>query len=126
MKKFLFLIFLLFFAYTANAQCNPEPFKEACIKKVPEFFVFTKSYALDKQESEHEMIFNKQKAYIFIADSYRIKIEVLREENGKKVLLKSDHAYLSYVPPVTGKYLIRFTFEETDEFCGAVVMAFLR
>ncbi|NJO00522.1 MAG: hypothetical protein HC880_01515 [Bacteroidia bacterium] len=129
MKKFLLLLCLVWGVEQAKAQssCDIQTYKEICIRKIPEYFVFTKSYALTQRESEHEIIFNGSNAYIFIADSYRTVIEVYRQgTDGEKILIKSGKAYLSYIPSNTGKYYVRFVFEDTDEFCGAAVMCFLR
>ncbi len=110
-----------------QAQCNTQTYKDICIRKIPEYFVFSKSYELSEEVSEFEIFFNSLTAYVLIADSYRTNIEVYRsEDDGEKRLVKTAPAYLSYVAPVTGKYYLRFTFKETDEHCGAAVLCFLR
>ena len=127
MKKLLFIL-ILFVGSTAlvQAQCDTKTYKDICIQKIPEYFVFSRSYALKKAVQEHEHILNRQKAYIIIADSYRTKIEIYRITQKGKSLVKSGSAYVSYIPSSTGRYQIKFTFEETDEFCGAAVLCFLR
>ncbi|MEO1655951.1 MAG: hypothetical protein AAFU64_20585 [Bacteroidota bacterium] len=128
MKKFILLVlFSLLFGASLRAQCDINTFKEICIKKIPEYFVYSKSFELTQKESKYEVIFNKLRAYILIADSYRTNIEIYRiEEDEELRLIKSSKAYLSYVPSVTGRYKIRFEFQETDEYCGAAVLSFLR
>lgn len=126
-KLFFLLLFSLFFCPQLKAQCDINTFKEICIKKIPEYFVYSKSFELKEKESKYEVIFNKLRAYILIADSYRTNIELYRiEEDDELRLIKSSKAYLSYVPSVTGRYKIRFEFQETDEYCGAAVLSFLR
>ncbi|MCU0445984.1 MAG: hypothetical protein MUE85_13825 [Microscillaceae bacterium] len=132
-KTALILIILLWGATrqaTAQSTCDAQTFKDICIKKIPEYFVFSKSYALEKQVTEHENILTKLKAYIIIADSYRTRIEIYKDEGrGIKTMVRTGEGYVSYVAPSTGKYFIKFTFDESDEnnqFCGAAVLAFLR
>lgn len=111
----------------AQAQCDISTYKNICIQKIPEYFVFSKTFPLQGKINESDVILNAQLAYIFVADSYRTLIEIYRlDANGQKTFIKSGKAYVSFIPGSTQKYKARFIFEDTDEYCGAAVLCFLR
>jgi hypothetical protein len=132
MKKiFLIFCFACFVGVAPSfAQCETQTFKDICIKKIPEYFVFSKSYSLTKKETEHEILLTKLKAYIVIADSYRTKIEIYKDDGkGGRSLVKTGEGYASYISGTPGKYFLKFIFEEgedIEQYCGAAVVAFLR
>lgn len=133
MKKFAFLGFLIlfflgFYQSTAQAQCDTKTYHELCIKKIPEYFVYSKSFPLTKKETEVEVFLTQLKAYIVLSDSFRTRIEIYKDNGkGAKTIVKSGNGFVSYVVPTTGKYFFKFVFDEdTEESCGSAIMAFLR
>ncbi len=131
MKKLTFLCLFvgLFFVSNASyAQCDTKTYHELCVKKIPEYFVYSKSFPLSKKETEAEVFLTQLKAYIVLSDSFRTRIEIYKDNGkGAKTLIKSANGFVSYVVPTTGKYFFKFVFDEdTEESCGAAIMAFLR
>ncbi len=116
------------FSQTSYAQCDTETYRQLCIKKIPEYFVYSKNFPLSKKETEVEVFLTQLKAYIVLSDSFRTRIEIYKD-NGKgvKTLIKASNGFASYVVPTTGKYFFKFVFDEdTEESCGSAVLAFLR
>ncbi|ELR70400.1 hypothetical protein C900_03754 [Fulvivirga imtechensis AK7] len=143
MKKAIYSIFVvgLFFLLsgTANGQCNPEQFTDACIPKLASGFNFLKSYKIDgqggaKNKVEYSYVFTKGTQYMINVcatgeSTDGIVVSLFDSNRNQVASSKLNGQYISaiaYPCNTTGIYYIQYTFDNSAQFCGGSALGFKR
>jgi hypothetical protein len=137
MKKLLVFVFFVsvLAGLDAPAQCNAETLSSQCIPKLGSGFNFLKSYKVEKggkEYVEYSYVFTKGTQYMInicgqSADGIIVTLE--DSDRNKVASSKVDNQYISaiaYPCNKTGIYYIRYTFDETSNYCGGSALGFKR
>ena len=127
------------FSHDSPAQCNTDTYNESCVGTLKDGFTFVKSFKVDgqggaKDKVEYSYVFSKDMQYNFrlCADGENTDgIVVTIYDSSRKPIISNNingkfYKSITYPCSVTGIYYISFTFEESQNFCGASVMGFKR
>jgi hypothetical protein len=120
-------------------SCDSKTYKDKILNTIPSQFTYLKSYTLDgqgggKPNIEYSYIFSKNTTYlVMIANSSPqtkgLKVTIY-DSNRKQLVTSVTQA--KYYPAImykcnaTGIYFLRFTFENSNDYCGGSVLAFKR
>ncbi len=142
------LVLALFLSYTNPGEtkiekevpaCDAKAYKDRCVKSLPEGYTFLKSYTIDgkggsRKDVEYSYIFSKNTEYLVMLansgnDTKGLKV-TLYDSNRRPLATSYNkgryYPAMIYKCHATGIYFIRFSFENTNDYCAGSVLAFKR
>ena len=119
--------------------CDGTPYRDKCLKKLPQGYTFLKSYTIDgkngtRKKKKVSYIFSKGSVYFVTLANAHPKnegIKVTLYDSNRKRLASSYakgkyYEAMAYRCPATGLYFLEFEFENTRNYCAGSVLAFKR
>ncbi len=142
----LILAFFLYFTPSSVSEmpvdvnsCDAKPYKDKCVKNLPFSYTFLKSYSIDgkngsKKSVEYSYIFSKNTNYLVMlansnAQTKGLKVTLYDSNRRELATSYQNGKYypaMGYTCRATGIYFLRFTFENTNDYCAGAVLAFKR
>ncbi|NJO00624.1 MAG: hypothetical protein HC880_02090 [Bacteroidia bacterium] len=120
-------------------ECDAKPYKDKCVGDLPTSYTFLKSYTIDgkdgtKKTVEYSYIFSKETSYLVMLSNGNAQTKGLKVtlfDSNRRQLATSFvngkyYPAMAYQCRATGIYFIRFTFEDTNNYCAGAVLAFKR
>lgn len=132
-------LFVLFSGGSVLGQCSPEQYTDACIPKLASGFNFLKSYKIDgqggsKSTVEYSYVFTKGTQYMINVcatgeSTDGIVVSLFDSSRNQVASSKINGQYISaiaYPCNTTGIYYIKYTFDNSSQFCGGSALGFKR
>jgi hypothetical protein len=118
-----------------QAQCNTDQFTEKGIRKLEQGYTFLKSYPVSgEQGKKYSYIFSQGTSYLITlannnSDSQGIYITLI-DSNNKEIATSYTngkfYSAVSFTCKTTGIYHLKFSFQDSKDYCAAGVLAMKR
>ncbi|TAD99356.1 MAG: hypothetical protein EAZ97_08965 [Bacteroidetes bacterium] len=135
-----FLLFLMVGTSVSFAQdCDSELYSNISLKKLNDGYTFIKSFKIDgkggqRKDIEYTCVFSKDTKYRIIMQSkddaatgiVATLFDAKRVELATSFQANKFYEGWIYVCKATGIYYLRFSFKDSNSYCGGAVLGFKR